>query len=293
MNISVFYAHILQAAEQTGKALPELFLGVREAGIEAVEMELAYLESHEETHTLLREAGLGISCIYQFYEMDTADEKVQQQEHKKAERHIAMAKRVGAKRILVVPGFLADEEAQEMKKCMDYVQMSAFMESNAKIQRIKEGMQYIVALGEKEGVTVTVEDFDDYKSPVSGMQGILWFLKNVPGLRYTLDMGNFVYSEEDVLEAWELLKDYVAHVHCKDRGEDTVATAKLNKGLLPVAAGEGYMPIAELIGKLKNAGYDGYLAIEHFDAKEQEECMKRSAAFLKKEADCGFGNKQQ
>lgn len=283
MNISVFYAHILQAAEQTGKALPELLLGVREAGIEAVEMELAYLESHEETHTLLREAGLQVSCIYQFYEMDAADEKVQQKEREKARRHIAMAKRVGAKRILVVPGFLADEEAQEMKKCADYVQMSAFMESNAKIQRIKEGMQYIVALGEKEGVIVTVEDFDDYKSPVSGMQGILWFLKNVPGLRYTLDMGNFVYSDEDVLEAWELLKDYVSHVHCKDRGED-VTCGRLNKGLLPVAAGEGYMPIAELIGKLKNVGYDGYLAIEHFDAKEQEECMKRSAAFLRKEA---------
>ena len=308
MKISVFYAHILQAAEQTGKALPELLLGVREAGIEAVEMELAYLESHEETHTLLREAGLQVSCIYQFYEMDAADEKVQQKEREKARRHIAMAKRVGAKRILVVPGFLADEEAQEMKKCADYVQMSAFMESNAKIQRIKEGMQYIVALGEKEGVIVTVEDFDDYKSPVSGMQGILWFLKNVPGLHYTLDMGNFVYSDEDVLEAWELLKDYVSHVHCKDRGEETdvvenclvsddtlmanepagvgvqAAGKKLNKGLLPVAAGEGYMPIAELIGKLKNVGYDGYLAIEHFDAKEQEECMKRSAAFLRKEA---------
>lgn len=308
MNISVFYAHILQAAEQTGKALPELLLGVREAGIEAVEMELAYLESHEETHTLLQEAGLQVSCIYQFYEMDAADEAIQQKEREKAKRHIAMAKRVGAKRILVVPGFLADEEAQEMKMCIDYAQMSAFMESNAKIQRIKEGMQYIVALGKKEGVTVTVEDFDDYKSPVSGMQGILWFLKNVPGLRYTLDMGNFVYSEEDVLEAWELLKEYVSHVHCKDRGEDVTiaengstgggvlvancptgdgvqaACSRLNKGLLPVAAGEGYMPIAELIGKLKNAGYDGYLAIEHFDAKEQEECMKRSAAFLKKEA---------
>ena len=207
-----------------------------------------------------------------------------------------------------MPGFLTDEEAHEMKKCTDYTQMSAFMESNAKIQRIKEGMQYIVALGEEEGVAVTVEDFDDYKSPVSGMQGILWFLKNVPGLRYTLDMGNFVYSEEDVLDAWELLKEYVSHVHCKDRGEEVAvaekcltesegliancstddraqaAGKKLNKGLLPVAAGEGYMPIAELIGKLKEAGYDGYLAIEHFDAKEQEECMKRSAAFLRKEA---------
>lgn len=304
MKISVFYAHILQAAEQTKKALPELLCGVKEAGIDAVEMELAYLESHEETHALLEEAGLGISCIYQFYEMESPDAVTQERERKKTERHIAMAKRVGAKRILVVPGFLEKEEALAMRKCTEYAQMEAFMEKSEKVQRMKSGMEYIVTLGEQAGVTITVEDFDDHKSPVSGMLGILWFLKNVPGLRYTLDMGNFVYSDEDVLEAWELLKDYVVHVHCKDRGEDAAFVAgfscgsttqgqdseeqatspRLNKGLLSVATGEGYMPIAELIAKLKNVGYDGYLAIEHFDAPDQEECMKRSAAFLQKEA---------
>lgn len=283
MKISVFYAHILQAAEQTGKALPELLSCVKKAGIDAVEMELFYLENHEETHALLEEAGIGVSCIYEFYDMEESGESAKARNRQKAERHIAMAKRTGAERILVVPGFLEDEEALEMKACSDYARMASFMDSNEKIQRIKEGMAFIVALGQKEGITVTVEDFDSYKSPVSGMQGILWFLKNVPGLRYTLDMGNFVYSEEDVLKAWDLLKDYVSHVHCKDRGEDSMKEAAfgcLNKGLLPVAVGEGYMPIAELLQKLKNAGYEGYLAIEHFDAKDQENCMKRSAAFL-------------
>ena len=300
MKISVFYAHILQAAEQTKKALPKLLCGVKEAGIDAVEMELFYLENHEETHALLKEADLGISCIYEFYDMENEGEAAKIRNRQKAERHIAMAKRTGAKRILVVPGFLEDKEAREMKTCTDYAQMAAFMEQNEKVKRMKAGMEYIVSLGEKEGVTVTVEDFDDYKSPVSGMLGILWFLKNVPGLRYTLDMGNFVYSEEDVLKGWELLKEYVAHVHCKDRGEDAavvagfsrnasakaigleqVSSAPLNRGLLPVAVGEGYMPIAELVAKLKETGYDGYLAIEHFDANDQENCMKRSAAFLR------------
>ncbi|MGN0431967.1 MAG: sugar phosphate isomerase/epimerase family protein [Lachnospiraceae bacterium] len=288
MKISVFFAHILQAAEQTGKTLSKLLSGVREAGIDAVEMELSYLENHEEIHALLQEADLKVSCIYEFYEMEKTAAAVKEKERQKAERHIAMAKRVGAECILVVPGFLEEKEAQVMKSCADYAQTAAFMESNEKVQSMKEGMEYLVSLGAKAGVAVTVEDFDDYKSPVSGMQGILWFLKNVPGLRYTLDMGNFVYSEEDVLEAWELLKEYVSHVHCKDRGKEPAAEeteARLNKGLLPVAAGEGYMPIADMVAKLKAAGYDGYLAIEHFDASDQEECMKRSAAFLRKQAE--------
>ena len=83
-------------------------------------------------------------------------------------------------------------------------------------------------------------------------------------------MGNFIFHGEDVLEAWELLKDKVSHVHCKDRGENFSS----------VAAGDGGIPIAPLIEKLKAAGYDDYLAIEHFDALQQENCIKKSAEFL-------------
>ena len=41
------------------------------------------------------------------------------------------------------------------------------------------------------------------------------------------------------------------------------------------------MPIAELVGKLKDKGYKGYLAIEHFGAPDQLGFMLKSAEFLK------------
>lgn len=43
MKLSVFYDHILQAAEQTGKPLTELLRNVKNAGIEAVEINMSYL----------------------------------------------------------------------------------------------------------------------------------------------------------------------------------------------------------------------------------------------------------
>ena len=49
----------------------------------------------------------------------------------------------------------------------------------------------------------------------------------------------------------------------------------------PVPVGEGYMPIAELVKKLHDQGYDGYFAIEHFGAPDQLGFMLRSAEFLK------------
>lgn len=265
MKLSVFYDHILQAESQSGKTLEELLSGVKAAGIDAVEIRLEYLLEHEETLELLKRTGLGLSCIYEFYDMDSMDE------FEKIHKHIETASRVHVGRILVVPGFLSKEEAEEMQALSrNYEKLADYFNYNSKVQSMAKGLRDCVRIGKEAGITVTVEDFDDIKSPLSCMNGILWFLENISGLRYTLDMGNFIYHGEDVLEAWELLKDKVSHVHCKDRGE----------GFSSVAAGTGSIPIALLVEKLKAAGYDEYLAIEHFDAPQQENCIKKSAEFL-------------
>ena len=264
IGVSVFYDHILQAAEQTGKPLKELLNGARGAGIEAVEINMTYLYSHEETYDLLREAGLHISCIYEFYEMDHKDEK------EKAKMHIDTAFKARAEKILVVPGFFSNEEAEALRKCVpEYHCTAALLSKNEKAMRIAEGLDDIVSLGTDAGIAVTVEDFDDTKSPLCCENGVCWFLEQIPLLKMTFDTGNFIIHGEDVLEAWELLKERVVHVHCKDRGEQSVAV------------GDGYLPMSKVLDNIVQTGYKGYLAIEHFDAANQEACMKKSAAFLR------------
>lgn len=266
MKLSVFFDHILQAKEQTGKSLEVLLQGVRQAGIEAVEIRLAYLQEHGETMELLQQADLKVSCIYEFYEMERVDES------EKARKHIETAVKTGAGRVLVVPGFLKGFASKRMQhKMTDTRAIERFMSCNRQIQRMKEGLSYIAKLGQEQGIAVTVEDFDDKNSPLSGMRGIHWFLKQVPELMYTLDTGNYLFYGEDVLEAYELLQGRIAHVHCKDRQEGDNAS---------VAVGTGYIPFEEILARLQARGYEGYLAIEHFDVADQEGCMKRSAAFL-------------
>ena len=282
MKISVFFDHVLQAVCQTGKLLPEILQNVREAGIEAVEINLQYLLEHEEVLSQLEQAGLRISCIYDFYDMDRHDES----EH--ATRHIETAVRVGAPCILVVPGFVSEAEAIDMQMVSEeYDTLAAFMDNNKAIQHMVRQMQYVCKLGIENNINVTIEDFDDIKSPVSCVFGIQYFLEHVPNLKYTLDMGNFAYSDEDVLYAYEVLKHKIVHVHCKDRGavieDDSISINKrFNKGLLTVAVGDGYIPVRELIEKIICTGYDGYFAIEHFDAPDQEGYIKRSAMFLQR-----------
>lgn len=287
MKISVFYDHILQAAEQTGKPLPTLLKEVREAGIGAVEMRLSCFLEDEALKDRLQEAGLSVSCLYEFYEMEKGIASHLE------ERHVQAACAAGAERILVVPGFLAGQEPKMRKACAgSYEETAVCMEQSGAVCRMAEGLTRMTALGRRYGVTVTVEDFDDVASPLNGMYGILWFLKKVPDLRFTLDMGNFAHAGEDVQAAAALLEPYIAHVHCKDRGEEFSLKRQggANKGLLPVAAGDGYIPIGMMIKELIKKGYSGYFAIEHFDVPNQEESILRSAAYLKrmaKEAEAG------
>lgn len=162
------------------------------------------------------------------------------------------------------------------------------MESHTATCLVRDALEQLVRYGRDKGVRITLEDFDGNTSPCARMLPLKWLLEQVPGLGFTLDMGNFAYSDEDVAQGYELLKEYIVHVHCKDRGQEEKYQAAERegrrrhcRGLACVPAGGGYLPIGELVTRLKAQGYDGYLAIEHFDAPDQMEYIRRSADYLK------------
>lgn len=67
------------------------------------------------------------------------------------------------------------------------------------------------------------------------------------------DFANFVQCKQDTLEAYELLKEYVAYIHVKD--------AKWKTGAV-VPAGFGDGNVEAILKKLKDDGYQGYLSLE-------------------------------
>lgn len=265
-KISVFYDHLLQAAEQTGKSIEEMLRFAKECGIDAVEIRHETLWESRTLFSKIKESGLKVSCIYEFYDMN---DKI----HPDAmQKQINTAFTTFTDRLLVVPGLFKGWDAIRFAFVRkDYEKLSAFMDQNAAVQEVIEALVLMVASAAKNEITVTVEDFDHKRSPLCCINGVRYFLEHVPGLKYTLDTGNFAYMGEDVLEAFEVLQEHIAHVHCKDRGEK----------LESVATGSGKLPMTEIVRKLQEKGYDGYYAIEHFDMANQEEAIKCSANFLK------------
>lgn len=270
IKVSVFYDHVREASRQTGKSENEILRELYLERVRGLEIRLEDLLEDHELYSRISDEGFKISCIYEFYEMEKKDETA------KGRKHIDAAVRTGCSRILVVPGFLEKEEAEEFHAIADREDESvleAYMQTNHKLQNMCRGLSRMAVWGKEKNVKVTVEDFDDYASPLSRIGGIRWFLKKVPDLGFTFDMGNFAYMQEDIWKAWKVFGPSTVHVHCKDRF----------RSLEPAAAGTGDIPIGELVGKLRKKGYRGWLAAEHFGAADQEAFMLGSVRFLIKE----------
>ena len=286
MRISVFYDHIKKACEQTKKPIREVLAYVKACGIDGVEMDYDELVHDEFAHDSqdilknLQDAGLVISSIYCFCHLDTDPQE------QKCLKAIDLAAKNGCSRVLLVPGFFNKTDADAIGACADdWEQTSAFMKSNKTVQNITEGLSRAVSYANEKHVTVTLEDFDSVLSPCSRMNELKWFMEHVWGLGWTLDAGNFAYSSENILEAYERLHTYTAHVHCKDRGTENPTSNGIrgvyNKGLRPVSAGDGYIPLDTILSYLKRDGYDGWLAIEQFGLENQYDGIAKSAAYLK------------
>ena len=74
-----------------------------------------------------------------------------------------------------------------------------------------------------------------------------------PHFRAVFDFANFVQCGQDTLEAYELLKPYIAYIHIKDA---------LFDGGRVTPAGWGQGNVKAILADLKAAGYQGYLSLE-------------------------------
>lgn len=276
-KISTFWDHIKEAEAQTHKDILTITKDIKAAGIDGVDIRLEQLKADEANiSSILNEAGLGVSCIYEMYDWALNPD------YTEAKEQVDKAAEYGAKVILVVPGFLPEDVACEFRKLSTRDDIWNYMDQSEMIQNIKNELVKLVDYAKTKGIIVTLEDFDGFTAPFARTEELYYFMKNVPGLKYTLDMGNFAYSDEDVSNAYGILQEYIEHVHCKDRGtEPNHEKYTFNKGLAASVTGSGYLPIRTLQKKVLSKGYKGYLATEHFGAEDQYRYIIESAKFLK------------
>lgn len=112
-----------------------------------------------------------------------------------------------------------------------------------------EGLKHLVEIGGAAGVTVTVEPHVHSFLESPGLT--LELLDRVPGLRLTLDYAHFTclgWRQEEI----DVLAPHAAHVHLR----------QARPGALQAKDGEGAINMEAQFGALRDAGFDGWLALE-------------------------------
>lgn len=131
------------------------------------------------------------------------------------------------------------------------------------------------------GMTLTVENHGTY---INGGDRVRQLILGVdrPNFRCTLDVGNAICVDEAPLVCMEALLPFAETVHFKDfyiRNDDLLLDAggwtKTNGGryFRGAIVGQGELPVAELMKRLKRSGYDGDVCIEY---EGVEDCRQGS-----------------
>ena len=152
---------------------------------------------------------------------------------------IALAKRYGIGRIMVVPpNFVGGRDDPD------------------EFERVLVLMKAFVAEAKKAGIVVTVEDFGGTANPCSYLKYLKRFLTEIPDLRLALDTGNLYYAGrgEDILELQAFAGKRIGHVHLKDQ------KAGDRRGY--VSLGCGAVPNEKAVKAVARDGYDGWYTLE-------------------------------
>ena len=132
-------------------------------------------------------------------------------------------------------------------------------------QQILRGIEAVLPEARKCGVVLALENHGRMPGLSAELLQIMKYF-DVPELGICFDICNFYANNmnetEDAVRAYSRLKEYIRHVHFKDR---KFAPADSGKRVVPCVCGkgDGIVPLRQMIYQLEEDRFDGYCSLEH------------------------------
>ncbi|WIV19986.1 sugar phosphate isomerase/epimerase family protein [Paenibacillus polygoni] len=140
---------------------------------------------------------------------------------------------------------------------------------NANIDRLAAACREIAEYAGTYGITTSVENHGYFIQHSDRIQALIHAV-NMPNFKTTLDVGNFLCADEPPLAGVKNNLPYASIVHIKDfyvrpagenPGEGFFRSTAGNY-LRGAVAGQGDIPLRDIIRVIKSSGYDGYISLE-------------------------------
>ena len=269
MNLSMFTCYAL---EQSFATPQDAFRHFYEKGIrygDIVDEELAEIPLPLYAE-LLKEAGIMPGSLISMLDIASFSERERKRNIGAIKAYIDQMEKLEIPLLMLAPEVRYARSADEFKRMQEL---------------LIDGFAQAVEYAKESGVTVTMENQSVCVRADSGMRDVRYILDCVPGLGYVLDSGNFFCIGEDVLEAYDLLRDRLVHVHFKDWSWNRYGSFVREN--MPrfhgVVLGQGLLPLSELVRRMKRDGYQGNIVLEINAGQITLEMLDASAEFLRSE----------
>lgn len=255
MKLAIFASH-LSALSECGMDFPAALAWARQLGIEAVEADSGEFISMppEAYRSILSSAGMRMISVHHLCRFSAQDRNVFENEIVNCMIAAEQSKKAGAEFFMLVPAAVQD-----------------IPDAGTKItarESIITGLKRITDAAAAMCLTVTIENFSKVLFPFSTSAELNDLADNVPALRLTIDSGNFRCIAADVMNAYEEIKKRLAFCHIKDWSVLSEGGLLASDGvhLCGCLLGRGVVPTGELMFRLKQDGFKGWLVIEQESA---------------------------
>ncbi len=148
-------------------------------------------------------------------------------------------------------------------------------------QRILDGLGAVVHEAEKSGLVLAIENHGGL--PCTGEEQVEVIRAiNSPSLKATVDVGNYLEGNQEAEIGTRVAAPLAGYVHFKDLKKVPDAAAPFGRKIAACALGEGVVDLRACLKALKQAGYDGFVALEYEGAEDEATAVPKSIAHMKK-----------
>lgn len=148
------------------------------------------------------------------------------------------------------------------------------------LDRVLRALRSLAPQAERMGLVLALENHGGL--PCTGEEQVeVIEAVDSPGVRATVDVGNYMQGGQTGVEGTRTAAPYAAYVHVKD---NKVLEAPDERGRMFEACtiGDGDVDIPQCLRLLKAAGFDDFVALEYEGSEPEETGVPRSVEYMKK-----------
>lgn len=228
--------------------------------------------------------GIEIPCLTPYNShFNSLDDNVRMAEIEGICKVIDACKYLGAHYIRIYAGNLVAGDTKDLKE---------------RLEKLIESMRYLGDQAAKNDVTLIIENHFNTMAVSAKESAELVKEINHPAVSILYDQANLTFTEnEGYEEAISIQQEYVSYMHVKDlvfkegvgfTSSEVSHPDESERNVYTRIVGEGILAWPNILEKVKEKGYDGWLSLEYErrwhpdDIPDASIGMKKSAEYLKK-----------